>query len=128
MRSTPSRSDENCTPCKCAGSDLHLVPDQSKDLTSSDFQNAKSAPKSLIGSKVRDLVRHLAHPHSSVNSGPIRPGPVLRVMGHGLGRGHISSALTIDKFSTVPCGGHRVDSPGSRPTARVPVRKVLDID
>ena len=115
MESTPSRSDENCTPCKCATSDLDPVPDRSKDLDSGDFSTAKSAPKSLIGSKVRDPVRHLAHPPSSASSGPTRPGPVLRVMGHGLGRGYTSSALKIDKFLTVPSRGQRVDSPGSSP-------------
>lgn len=99
MRSTPSRSDENCTPCEWATSDLHPPPDRSKDLDSGDFSTAKSAQESSIRSKFTDLIRHLTRPHSSASSGPIRPGPVLRVMGHGSGRGYISSALKIDKSS-----------------------------
>ena len=128
MRLTPDRSDENCTPCECATSDLDLTPDRSKDLNPGEFSTAKRASKSLIRSKVRDLVRAPVHPDGSLSPRPIRLGPVLSVMSQGLGRVHISSAPTIDKFSTVPCSGRGVDSPGPRPTARVPVRKVLDID
>ena len=111
-------------PCESARSDLHPSPDRSEDLDPGEFSTAKRASKSLIRSKVRDLVRAPVHPDGPLSPRPIRLGPVL---GQGLGRGHISSAPTIDKFSTVPCSDRGVDSPGSRPTARVPVRKVLDL-